>query len=937
MSAINRDRWNALQPLLDHALDLTPDERESWLASLETESPTLVKELRTFLGNELQADREGLLAKSLSEVLEASLRNPLEGAQLGPYTLERPIGHGGMGSVWRARRTDGRFEGHAAIKLLNLALLRPSGQERFRREGSALARLTHAGIARLLDAGVSGSGQPYLVLEYVDGQPIDAYVRERQLSIAGVIALMLQVLDAVAHAHSNLVVHSDLKPSNILVTVDGTVKLLDFGIAKLLAAEGESERTKITADGMRALTPEFASPEQVRGEAVSTATDIYSLGVLLHLLVSGRHPTSDANRSSAEVINAVLNVEPRRLGLGDLDTILSKAQQKQPEKRYQSVAALADDLTRYLRHEPVSAERDSAWYRARKFARRNRAVVGGAVITAIALGGAALRERTLRERAVDEARKAQAVQQYLESVFGHADPYTAPNANAGDVTARSLLDRGAARIDSANALGPDVQAELRGVMGRVYTNLGLYEKAVPVLRQMLVQRRQLYGERHLAVAEAMDWLGMALMKQDHAQEAEQLLQGALAQRRALAGSGDSATASSLDHVATILQRRDDYAAAESLFREALRVRRAVYRGDHELVAGSLNNLALLYSEQGKHSEAEPLYHDALAMDLRLFGERDPRSAEALHNLAQVRQRRGFVAEAETLFLRSLATKRAIFGNAHPSVTINLNNIGDLLAADRRFAEAEPFVREALSLDRKMYGERHSFVAASLNNLATVLRGKGDLAGAEHAMREVLSIDQALHGQEHARIALDENNLAGNLHLMGRIEESIPLFRHSVAQYNRLLGKNHLSSLIVSVNLAKALRDADHVGEAEQVFRDVLATSDTTQAGARTQYLFAQIGLGRTLSKVGRASEALPILELAHASASAQFKGNVTPLAEARFALGECLALLRQYERAEPLLRQSALALATNPAQYRLAARVDTVLSRVSRRVRAARE
>lgn len=931
MTAIDRERWRALQPLLDHALELTTEERDAWFTVLRAESPTLVDDLAMLLANEAAADSSGLLVKPLNDLFAAPFVGSLEGTELGPYTLEKPVGQGGMGTVWLARRTDGRFEGMAAVKLLNLALLRPSGQERFRREGSALARLAHPGIARLLDAGVSPGGQPYLVLEYVDGQPIDVYVREHGITGAALIRLVLHVLDAVAHAHTNLVVHSDLKPSNILVTGDGTVKLLDFGIAKLLGAENAAEQTKLTMDGMRALTPEFASPEQVSGDAVTTATDIYASGVLLYLLLSGRHPTAEGRKTSTDVINAVLDAEPPRLGLGDLDTILAKALRKQATERYQTAVALSDDLSRYLRHEPVNAEPDSLFYRTRKFVRRHRIMVGAAALGTFAIVGAGLRERSLRERAVSEARKAQAVQQYLESVFGHADPYSAPNEKSADVTARALLDRGAARIDSAYALEPDVQAELRGVLGRVYTNLGLYDQATPVLRQSLAQRKSLYGDRHLAVAEAMDRLGISLMKQDRTEEAEQLLRGALAQRREFAGNVDTATATSLDHLATVLQQRDNYPAADTLFREALNVRRAAYGKEHELVASSLNNLALLLTEQGNYEAAEPLFRDALAMDLRLFGEKHPRTAETLHNLAQVRVHRGFNAEAETLYTRSLAIKRAIFGNAHPSVTINLNNLGDLLARDRRFDEAEPLIREALTLDRQIFGDRHSFVTASLNNLATVLRGKGDLAGAEGAMRQVLAIDIELHGAEHARVALAENNLAGNLHLMGKVEESIPLFRHSVAQYNRLFGQNHLNSFVVTVNLAKALRDGGHLVEAERMFRDVAARADTTQATQRTQFLFAQIGLGRTLTEAGRAKEARPVLEAALVSASSQFKGNVTPLAEARFALGQCLYALGNAASAEPLLRQASSSLATNPAQVQLAARVDSVLARAARR------
>src|SRR5215207_7527055 len=258
MALVDRDRWRALEPLLDQAFDLSAEEQATWLEELRANSPELIAELSSLLSGDSAADRDGFLAEPLDVTLA--------GLELGAYTLERPLGHGGMGSVWLARRTDGWFEGRAAVKLLNLALVSPTGQERFRREGSVLARLTHPGVARLYDAGVSASGQPYLVLEYVEGRPIDAFAREHGLSQDARIRLVLQVLAAIGHAHANLIVHRDIKPSNILVTADGTVKLLDFGIAKLLASDAGSD-TPLTVEGGRALTPEFASPEQARGDA----------------------------------------------------------------------------------------------------------------------------------------------------------------------------------------------------------------------------------------------------------------------------------------------------------------------------------------------------------------------------------------------------------------------------------------------------------------------------------------------------------------------------------------------------------------------------------------------------------------------------------------------------------------------------------------------
>jgi tetratricopeptide (TPR) repeat protein len=398
--SLDANRWAALEPLLNRALDLPDDERAAWLAELTSTSPTMAAELIALLDSETVADERGFL--------DAPIDTKLPGLELGAYSLERPIGQGGMGTVWLAHRTDGRFEGRAAVKLLNRALHSAAGEERFRREGSVLARLAHPGIARLLDAGLSPSGQPFLVLEYIDGEPIDVFAEQWALTHEERVRLVLQVLAAVGHAHANLIVHRDLKPSNILVTRDGSVKLLDFGIAKMLEPDA-SGTAKLTVEGTRVLTPEFAAPEQLWGEVVTTATDVYALGVLLYILLSGRHPTGETPR-------ALLTVEPARLGLGDLDAVLSKALSKPPEKRYQTVAAFGDDLERYLRCEPVSARRASLAYRAWKFVRRNRVTTAtGAVVAATLIGAtgfsiAQMREaRQQRDVAVQSSRRSAAL------------------------------------------------------------------------------------------------------------------------------------------------------------------------------------------------------------------------------------------------------------------------------------------------------------------------------------------------------------------------------------------------------------------------------------------------------------------------------------------------------------------------------------------------
>ena len=372
MVAMGRDRWRELEPLLDQALDLPAEEREVWLRELGQRSPDDAAELKRLLASEAAADRTGFLTAGHTVRPDIGL----EGLELGSYTLERPLGQGGMGSVWLARRTASPGE-KAAVKLRNLTLASPTAQARFRREGSVLARLAHPGIARLLDAGVSPSGQPYLVMEYIDGKPIDLYATEQAMGVERRLELFVQVLDAVGHAHQHRIVHRDLKPSNILVTRDGTVKLLDFGIAKLLEPEPGTDQSWTTTDGMLTLTPEYAAPEQVTGGPITPATDVYVLGTLLYVLLSGHHPTAGGLRTQRDIVRALFEVQPAVLDMGDAGTIADKALRKQPRDRYQTIGAFRDDVQRCLRREPIVARRASLADRVQTFVRRKGGKVAG--------------------------------------------------------------------------------------------------------------------------------------------------------------------------------------------------------------------------------------------------------------------------------------------------------------------------------------------------------------------------------------------------------------------------------------------------------------------------------------------------------------------------------------------------------------------------------
>jgi eukaryotic-like serine/threonine-protein kinase len=523
MGSIGKDLWEALRPLLDAALELEPDERAAWLERQRAERPDLIDHVETLLERESRVDHEGFLAPG-SGPERPDAGASLAGRSLGPWLLERQLGQGGMGTVWLARRHDGRFEGEAAIKFLRLSLANPAGEARFRREGSFLARLTHPNIARLLDAGVSAGGQPYLVLEHVDGAPIDAWCDQKRLGVPGRIALFRQVLGAVAHAHANLIVHRDLKPSNILVADDATVKLLDFGIARLLDEDRDHLSGGTTGDRM--LTFDYAAPEQIRGDPASVATDVYALGIVLYELLCGRHPTNAGCRTPAERMQAVLGTDPLPLSravttngedeavvrararasavdrlakvcAGDLENVVARALEKEPARRYATVSAFEDDLERYLGHQPVSARRPTWGYRSGKFLRRNRGSVLTALLVFLALIGAttvtavqAREARRQRDAALYQGRRAEAqieFEQLLLSEIGD-----------GPVSMRVLLDRGRDLLERHYAADPPFIASLLIDLSDRYGELGDRPARAEILNRADSIVRAAGGDRDLS-------------------------------------------------------------------------------------------------------------------------------------------------------------------------------------------------------------------------------------------------------------------------------------------------------------------------------------------------------------------------------------------------------------------------------------------------------
>lgn len=808
--------WLKLSAHLDHALDLSPLEREAWLQGLRASDPAIADELAVMLADHHQLRAEGFLDSTALKEGDTALA----GVVIGSYTLISRIGDGGMGSVWLGHRSDGRYEGQVAIKLLSAALVGRGGEERFRREGVILGRLSHPHIARLIDAGVSNTGQPYLVLELVNGDHIDTYCDERRLSIQRRVRLFLDVLTAVSHAHANLIVHRDLKPSNVLVNESGIVKLLDFSIAKLI--EGD-DASRLTQEAGSVMTPKYAAPEQVTGGTITTATDVYSLGVLLYELLSGQHPYGSAVKSSSDFTRAIVDQDPlplsagflkatpearslaaaqrsttperlaRALG-GELETILHKTLKKAPGERYGSVAELVDDLRRYLDDKPINARPDTVRYRTRKFVRRHRRSIGIVAATVSVIVGLsvfyAIRLTAERDGQRIQAEKAKRVSELLTSVLLSADPYRDPDPSSDGATpnARALLDTLAARI--ADELGdqPEVQAEMLTVIGRTYDRLGLIEKSRPLLERSLEIGRRSFRLPDGRVAQTLNDLGVVQRRMGNLSAALPLLEEALSMRRALFGDNHKDVAVSFSEYGRILRDLGRYDDANHPTREALAIRQRIFGDEHRETATSKSDLGLLLMDVGEIAEAERLFRENVATTERALGAEHPNTAASVNFLGMVLAAKGQFGEAEVLLRRALDIRRKVFGATNQESAFAVPSLASALEMEGKYQEAEALLSDAYRQVLPLLGAENLRVSSLAVELARVQVARGQAAGVEEVMRRALAIRERMFPAGHWRIAEAQALLGAALAAQGRDAEARVLMQAADRAFKPVPGR-----------------------------------------------------------------------------------------------------------------------------------------------------
>lgn len=816
--------WARLQSLFDVAISLGPAEREDYLNRECGPDTALRLQIESLIAASAEAgdwidDLVGLASRELAPTAAA-------GQRVGPWELIREIGRGGMGAVFLAHRVDGEYEARAAIKLIG-GMRTPENLRRFRAERQILAGLDHPNIARLLDGGSTDEGVPWVAMELVDGLPLDRYCDQAGLTVEQRIALFLDVCAAVAFAHRHLVVHRDIKPGNILVTAEGVPKLLDFGIAKLLDPEAADSAETRTA--MRLLTPAYGSPEQLRGEPVTIAADVYALGVVLYRLLAGRMPYDLEEKSLTEIERLVCELDPPRASTialtprlqrklrGDLDTILMTALRKEPAARYASVDWFADDLRRHVTGLPVLARGEHWTYRARKFVRRHRAgvaVAAGLVLLITGFTGAlGIQNQRLaaeRDAATLARANAEQVTSFLTDVFTGSDP---ARSRGDSVTARELLDAGSLRIETELADQPALRATMMRVMGNVYMRLGRYDEARPLLEQAVAGHLALYGP-------------------DHAE-----------------------TADSRAVLATRLVNDGDLEASRQMFRQVLETRRRLHGREHPDVASSLTDLGWIAERSEDLVEAESLYREALAVHRKVSDAADPKVARLVVRLGTVLRHTGRLDEAEPLLREAVASLRAHHGDVHPEVATALRNLAAMLRDKGDYQGADTLYSEVLTLRRQLHGNDHSDVATALGSYGLMLQQMGEYERALAAFTEAIDIEERVRQAPHPNFTFAYHNLAVELSRAGRHDEAIARMQQAVRTGDEVYPSEHPRRSLLRLGLALAYTADGRHGEAEPWLRQAVALRREHLPPGHVEIGEALSELGANLIALGEYAEA----------------------------------------------------------------------------------
>jgi serine/threonine-protein kinase len=947
---LDAQRWRQVKAVFQDALERPRNDRARFLSEACGDDGDLRREVGSLLASYEEepgfieappAMEAGLALVSEATTAPATpgVRMPgqLSGRRIGPYAIGEPIGSGGMGTVYLGRRADEGFHQNVAIKVLGDGAVidrpldsarRDERVRRFRTERQTLANLNHPSIPKLLDTGITEDGLCYIVMEYVEGEAVDFYCDARGLSITRRLELFRQVCSAVHHAHQNLVVHRDLKPANILVTADGSPKLLDFGIAKLLETDGAPPAKAATQTGWQVMTPGYASPEQVAGGPITTASDVYSLGVVLYELLTGRRPYRLASPSRRDILQAICEQEPerpstrvmqtevvpgapessetttltpdtvsrtregtperlRRRLSGDLDTIVMMALRKEPQRRYSSAEQLSEDIRRHLAGLPVMARKDTVLYRGGKFVRRHRAGVATAALTALCLTGGTVVTARLAQVAGSQRAAAEAARQAEKT-----ERIAAEESKKETEAALTFL------VELFGVSDPFIGSTLTKKRGLSVTAGEILESGAEKVREELADSARVR-------ARLMDAIGSVYQRLGALEPAEQLLRDALELRLKELGESNTETATTLNNLGALLLERGEHAEASSLLERAAMVRRRLLGDDDPVLATTLSNLAALAQRRSELAIAESLYREALGIYERAKGAESVHVAVTLGNLANVLYESGKRREAIEMQRRCVTVLREEHGSDHAEAAQATGNLGAMLIMDDQHEEAEPLLREAVEIGRRTLGGDHPVLAQALHNLAGVHEWHNDPDQAMFLYAEALEMRRRVLGEDHPEVARTLNNIGHLQYVRGDYAGAEETFREVLAilevaqatEPNRDLG-------LAQHNLGSALMMRGRLDEAAGLFDRALSLRRQVMGARHLDVAETLANMGGVAYRRKRYDEAAAALEEALDIRRETLGADSLPVGTTLASLGAVLRDAGRLEEAEPICREA---------------------------------